>query len=139
LYIAPESLAALERGAALPEGTRIVIEAYRGTVGADGRLVRTTPLEFIHMAEKRTTWRLDELPTSAHVGEWNFASFTLDGQIAPRGIATENINDCFTCHDASASPSRDFIFSRRLLDAFWLNPTQPQYQACPQPDRIPCR
>lgn len=139
LYISPESYAALQQGAPLPEGTRIIIEAYAGTEGQDGRLIAGEMQPFIHMAEKRKSWRLDELHTSAKVGDWNFASFeAATGTEADPNIPGENLNDCFTCHDSSASPTRDFIFTRRNIDVF-ANTKTPQYIVCNQPERIPCR
>lgn len=139
LFISPESFAALQSGAPLPNGTRIIIEAFEGTPGETGRLVAGDMLPFIHMAEKRKSWRLDELHTSAKVGDWNFASFESDTRVpADPNTPGENLNDCFTCHDSSASPTRDFIFTRRNIDLFASTKT-PQYIVCNQPDRIPCR
>jgi len=139
LYISRDSFAALQRGEPLPNGTRIIIEGFHGAQGADGRLVAEEMLAFVHMAEKRRSWRLDELHTSAKVGDWNFASFdATTGAIADPNIVSENLNDCFTCHDSNASPTRDFIFSRRDLDVF-ANTQTPQYVVCNRPERLPCR
>jgi hypothetical protein len=139
LYIDPESFAALQRGSPLPNGSRIVIEAFNGTPDADGRLTPGEMIPFIHMAEKRKSWRLDELHTSAKVGDWNFASFeSATGAPSDPNTPGENLNDCFTCHDSSASPTRDFIFSRRDLDVF-ASTNKPLYIVCNQPERIPCR
>lgn len=140
LYVDPASLAALEAGEALPEGTRIVIEAYEAARDASGALLRDEngaliPAQMrpeIHMAEKRASWSLSELPTSARVGDWNFSSFD------ERGWPTsENLNDCFVCHDNSASPRRDFIFTRRDLDAYVASDTR-QYVLCNLPERLQC-
>lgn len=139
LYISPESYAALQRGTPLPNGTRIIIEAFAGTPDENGRLAAGGMLPFIHMAEKRESWRLDELHTSAKVGDWNFASFESEtGVVADPNAPGENLNDCFTCHDSNASPTRDFIFTRRTIDIF-ANTKTPQYIVCNQPERIPCR
>lgn len=139
LYISPESFAALQRGEPLPNGTRIVIEAFAGTPNDQGQLVAGDMIPFIHMAEKRESWRLDELHTSAKVGDWNFASFESDtGVPSDPNTPGENLNDCFTCHDSNASPTRDFIFTRRDIDLF-ANTKTPQYILCNQPERIPCR
>lgn len=94
---------------------------------------------FIHVAEKRHSWRIEALQTAVRVGDWNFASFeAVTGQTADPNIPDENINDCFTGHDVSASPTRDFIFTRRLVDAC-LSAGTVQYFYCPLPGRIPCR
>jgi hypothetical protein len=139
LYISPESYAALQSGAPLPNETRIVIEAFEGTPGENGRLVAGEMVPFIHMAEKRESWQLDELHTSAKVGDWNFASFESEtGVPSDPNILSENLNDCFTCHDSSASATRDFIFTRRTIDVFASTKTS-QYIVCNQPERIPCR
>lgn len=132
LYIHPDILTQLERGEPLPEGTQIVIEAYRGTWQGD-RLVKQDIEPFIHVAEKRSNWSLTELPVSSHVGDWNFASFESD----TRQPSTENLTDCFNCHDDAASITQDFVFSRRAIDQFALT-GDPLYQFCPRPDRIRC-
>ncbi|MCA9914029.1 MAG: cytochrome P460 family protein, partial [Anaerolineae bacterium] len=83
LYIAPDALAQWMRGAALPDGTQIIIEAYDVRLGLSGTPLRDDagyfiPTEIsgnIHMAEKRSTWELQDLATSSRVGDWNFASF----------------------------------------------------------------
>src|SRR5689334_874786 len=75
IYISPESLAAVVAGEPLPEGTRIVIEAYSGERGDGGTVTQTTLLPFIHMAEKRDDWQIADLKTAVRVGDWNFASF----------------------------------------------------------------
>lgn len=141
LYILPSALAAVERDVPLPQGTQIIIEAFPPRVDSDGAFLRDDARRvipdamhpFIHVAEKRPNWSLTELPVSSHVGDWNFGSFTADGQ-----RADENLNDCFSCHDASASPTRDFIFSRRTIDEF-ARSGETVFSVCSRPDRIPCR
>lgn len=152
LYIHPDSLAQLEAGQPLPEGTQIIIEAYDALRDDDGQLMRDAQGRLIkgdmrpnvHIAEKRDNWSLTDLPTSARVGDWNFASFdtSLDA-IEQTGITTfphfdENLNDCFTCHDNSATPRLDFVFTRRDIDTF-ARTGEPQYILCNLPERVPCR
>ncbi len=139
LYIDPASLAALRAGQPLPEGTRIIIEAFDGEPGPAGRLRQTQVQPFVHMAEKRSTWRIEDLQTAVRVGDWNFASFDqTTGQPAPADAPGENLNDCFVCHDVSATARRDFVFTQRLLAAYARTGTL-QYERCGLPERLPCR
>ena len=133
IWVDPAVIPLMETGRPLPEGTKIVIEAFAGTPGANGRLVKGAQEPFIHVAEKRDGWSLEDLPVSSHVGKWNFASFD-SRSFQPSG---ENLNDCFTCHDDSASTRLDFTFSRSMLDVFAASGVK-QYQYCNRPDRLRC-
>lgn len=140
IYVDPQALAGWQRGQPLPDGTRIIIEAFYGRTDAAGNWLmddanRLIPHDFadhIHMAEKRDSWRLDELATSSRVGDWNFASFDTQ-TFAPSG---ENINDCFTCHDASAN-STDFVFTVPLLGRYVAS-GETQDTFCGRSGRRPC-
>ncbi len=122
LYIEPNALAQWVRGDPLPDGTQLIIEVYDVRMGLNGlplqddlgRLIPTQIGGNIHMAEKRSTWELQELATSSRVGDWNFASF----DAVTFESSSENVNDCFTCHDTAHQ--RDFVFSRPLLAQFLL-------------------
>lgn len=134
LYISPEALEALRQGEAVPERTLIVIEAFEAEgKTANGRWKQTRLMDEIHAAEMRTTWRMEDLQTSAPDGNWNFAAFATRDQ---RPLF-DDINDCFSCHDAVAN-SRDFVFSAALLRQF-IATGEVQYQYCPRPDREICR
>lgn len=139
LYIEPDALAQWMRGEPLPDGTQIIIEVYDVRQGITGtplldderRFIPTQISGNIHMAEKRSTWELQDLATSSRVGDWNFASFdpvTFDS-------TSENVNDCFTCHD-TAHP-RDFVFSRPLLAEF-IATGEVQHRYCSRPRRAAC-
>ena len=120
LYIRPESLAAMQTGQPLPDGTKLVIEAYQSTVGADGTLVRGDLIPFIHVSEKIN-------------GRWRFASFSPAGVASDRTISDENPRTCAGCHD----DIRGFVFSRPQLNAFAETQTV-QYFYCGEAGREPC-
>lgn len=139
LYISPDALDQLELGEPLPDGARLVIEVYdvRRNLGgglqsdANGHLIPTQLAGNIHMAEKRSTWQLQDLATSSRVGDWNFASFDQDTFVS----TSENVNDCFTCHDTASR--RDFVFSRPILDNY-LRTGEVQHLYCNRPARAAC-
>jgi len=139
LYIEPNALAQWMRGEPLPEGTQFIIEVYdvrqglSGTPLLDdmGQMIPTEISGNIHMAEKRSTWELQDLATSSRVGDWNFASFdpvTFES-------TSENVNDCFTCHDTAHR--RDFIFSRPLLEDY-VEDGEVEHIYCGRPRRAAC-
>jgi hypothetical protein len=133
LYISPQALAALERGEGFPERTLILIDAYDSAgQGPDGRLTQDRQQSEIHASERRTTWTLADMRTSAPSGDWNFAAFlTKSGAPFP-----ENLNDCFSCHEAAAG--REFTFTLPLIYDY-LETGEVQYRFCNQPDREICR
>lgn len=120
LYMQPASLAGVQSGRPLPDGTTLVIEAYNSSPGADGRLVRGDLLPFIHVAEKIG-------------GQWRFASFTPEGARAERSLPDENPRACADCH----AGVRDFVFSRVQIDAFATAQVM-QSVVCGKPGRDPC-
>ena len=93
IYITPAALDAVRSGEPFPERTQIVVEAFyaaRDSAGniltdANGHLI---PGEFdpeVHVAEARSTWLIEDLAASSHVGDWNFAAFELgDRNAQPR-------------------------------------------------------
>lgn len=139
IYIQPEAIADLDADEPLPDGTQIIIEAYHAQLDVLGRPVRDAQGHFlpgamfpnVHMAEKRSTWTVDELATSIGVVEWNFGSF--DAQTTFPTV--ENRNDCFTCHDLAHR--RDFVFTRTLLDRY-LQSGERQHFFCNRPERGIC-
>ncbi|MGB1285510.1 MAG: cytochrome P460 family protein [Aggregatilineales bacterium] len=134
IFIDPAVLPLIEAGVELPLGTKIVIEAFNASGSTpDGHFTQGHQEPFIHVAEKRDGWSLEDLPVSSHVGDWNFASFTADS-LRP---SNENLNDCFTCHDDSASTRLDFTFSRAMIDTY-LRTEETQFDYCNRPDRLRC-
>lgn len=139
LYIEPDALAQWMQGDPLPDGTQFIIEVYDVRLGLNGaplldnfgNMIPTEISGNIHMAEKRSTWELQDLATSSRVGDWNFASFdpvTFES-------TSENVNDCFTCHDTAHQ--RDFIFSRTLL-ADYVETGEVEHVYCGRPRRAAC-
>ncbi len=130
LYISPQALEAVLNKTGLPDGTQIVIEAYRPLENTSDER-RLDPE--IHVAESRTTWQIADLAASSRVGTWNFGAFDANsGQPWPNA----GLNDCFSCHESAAT--RNFLFSNPLLEAYARTNTV-QYQYCARPGRAICR
>jgi len=139
LYVHPDVAEEINRTRHLPDGTQIVIEAYDALLDESGEVIRDEAgrfvpgeqQEFIHMAEKRSTWRLEDLATNSRAGNWNFASFEAEtGQ-----PSKEVISDCFNCHLTSGQT--DFIFTAPALLLF-ARTGQEQYIYCDLPRRAHC-
>ena len=139
LYITQETLDAIEADTPIPDYTVIVIEAFHAET-EDGRFVydennRYIPAEMepeVHMAEFRSTWRIEDLAASSHVGGWNFGAFDFETGVANRS----ELADCFSCHEAAVQ--RGFLFSESLLRAY-IRTGQVQYDYCGLPERSICR
>lgn len=139
IYISPAAVEALDAGEDLPERTQIVVEAFAAARDADGNLLRNDQGRLvpdaldpaIHVAELRSTWLIEDLAASSHVGDWNFASFDNETG-AP---FDEPLSDCFSCHDGASR--RDFVFTQPELRRYAQNGTT-QYRYCPAPGRVPC-
>ena len=120
LYINADSLAAMQTGQPLPEGTQIVIEAYNATPGDNGRLIAGDMIPFVHMMEQSG-------------GRWRFASFTSAGTPADRSLPDERPRACVDCHN----DTRGFVFTRPQLNAFATSGVT-QYFFCGETGREPC-
>lgn len=138
LYISPEAVDAVLAGEPIPENTLIVIEAYQAATDGDGtplrdneRLVQGDIDPEIHVGERRSTWLIEDLAASSHLGGWNFAAF--DSTTLRRNVST--LNDCFSCHDAASQ--REFIFTRSLIRAYGTT-GEVQYRFCGRPGRQIC-
>ncbi|MCC6803099.1 MAG: cytochrome P460 family protein [Anaerolineae bacterium] len=139
IYIDPAAVAAVSASEDLPERTQIVVEAFDAARDANGSLLRDERGHFIpadldpaiHVAELRSTWQIEDLAASSHVGDWNFASFD-DATGAP---FDEPLSDCFSCHDGASR--RDFVFTQAELQRY-ARTGETQYRYCPAPGRVPC-
>lgn len=120
LYIDADSLAAMQTGEPLPDGTQLVIEAYSATPGADGRLVAGGMLPLVHVMERVG-------------GQWRFGSFTTAGVPADRSLPDERPRACADCHN----DTRGFVFTRPQLNAFATSGVT-QYFFCGEAGREPC-
>jgi hypothetical protein len=138
IYVSPEAVDAMRAGARLPERTQIVVEAYAAARDADGHLLRDADGHLIagdlkpeiHVEELRSTWQIEDLAASSHVGGLNFASFDEGG-----ARTDELLSECFSCHDATAS--RGFLFTSSQLRRY-ATTGETQYAYCPLPGRVPC-
>ena len=138
IYISPDAVDAVRAGARLPERTQIVVEAYTAARDDDGHLIRDEaghliPADLkpeIHVAELRSTWQIEDLAASSHIGGLNFASFASDGT-----RTDEILSECFSCHDATTS--RGFLFTSSQLRSY-ATTGETQYVYCPLPGRVPC-
>lgn len=138
LYISPAAIDAVRAGEPIPDYTLIAIEAYNAAMDADGNVERVDGhfvagdiLPEIHVAERRSTWHIEDLAASSHLGGWNLAAF--DSTLYQQ--TTTTLNDCFSCHDAASR--RQFVFSFPQLQAF-ANTNEVQYVYCRLPDRQIC-
>jgi hypothetical protein len=139
LYVSPAALDAVRRGEDFPDGAQIVVEAFDAARDANGspmrdsagRLIPGAMRPEIHVAETRSTWRMEDLASSARLGNFNFAAF----DAATGGHNGEFIADCFSCHDQAARTG--FVFTRRELQAY-ASTGETQYSYCNQPARVPC-
>jgi hypothetical protein len=138
IYISPAAIDAVRAGTRLPERTQIIVEAYDAARDADGHLLHDAdghliPADLkpeIHIAELRSTWQIEDLAASSHVGGLNFASFESSG-----ARTSEILSECFSCHDATAS--RGFLFTNNQLRRY-ATTGETQYVYCPLPGRVPC-
>lgn len=140
IYISPAAVEAVRNGAPFPERTQIVIEAYAAARDRDGKplrddqghLIAGTMQSGIHAAERRSTWLIEDLASSSHLGGWNLAAFD-----ANTGEPNdEPLSDCFSCHDGAFRT--DFVFTRAELARYAATGTA-QYDYCGLPGRLRCR
>ena len=139
LYINRTGLEAARAGQELPDYTQLIIEAYDaardvfGNVLRDeqGRLIAGALQPEIHIAERRSTWFIEDLASSSHVGNWNFAAFDVSSG-APTG---EILADCFSCHDGADEIG--FTFTTDEIRRF-AQSGDVQYDYCGLPGRFPC-
>lgn len=139
IYINPASVDSLRAGYELPKNTTIVIEAFFAQRGSDGEIisddsghyVRETPLEMIHVAQKREDWAESDFVSNARNGDWNYGSF--DYTTGER--FEESINACFNCHNPMQNT--DFVYTYSDLSGY-LSTRQLQQVFCDQTGRTPC-
>ncbi|MFN8530023.1 MAG: cytochrome P460 family protein [Anaerolineae bacterium] len=141
VFISPEAVTAAGHGERIPDGTQVVIEAFDAQQDANGRVLlsdlrRLLPgdlrVDEIHVAERRSTWRIEDTHANTSFDGWNFAAFNAD--TSERSAA--RLNDCFSCHDQAFRS--EFLFTRDQLDAY-ARTGEVQYFYCSQPARVPCR
>ncbi len=140
IYVSPNAIASLQASRRIPDHTIIVVEAYdaqRDANGdpitdADGHFIAGDPLPMLHVAEKRSDWQAGDFPSAARSGQWNFASFQIDGSAR----FDEDLNACFNCH--MATQGTDFIYTANLL-AQYARSGQTLYSYCNQRRRITCQ
>lgn len=113
MYVNPEALAAAKAGQPAPYGTVLVMEDHRVELDAAGnprtdvagRLIPTSEVFAIFVQRKERGWGAG-YPESLRNGEWEYASFTLDG----RHREGQSYTRCFECHKENAA-SDDFMFT----------------------------
>lgn len=138
LYIQQSSLDQVRSGYALPDGTIIVIEMYSAQKDANGeylrdaqgRLIKAEIQSPLHIAEKRSTWQREDFEFDALSDDWNFGSYTLEGELFDEALVP-----CFNCHNTTERS--DFIWS---LPMIWRYQRQGeiQYFYCNAGGRSPC-
>lgn len=138
LLINRSAFDALQSGYSIPDDTILVVSGYDARRDANGdiildeqgRYIKDTPFESLHIANKRSDWTDADFPSSARVGEWNFGSFTPDGK-----PFDENLTACFNCHQVPINT--DFLYTYRQLARF-SSSGEIQYFLCNLSDRIAC-
>ncbi|GEM_PF-484808 len=140
VYISREAIEAVQRGDPIPYGTVVVIEAFdaaldsngQPALDAQGRLIPgALRVDEIHVGERRSTWRIEDLSATSHLGGWNFRAFEFDTGTP----IDKDLSDCFSCHEGASR--REFLFSRPLL-ATYARTGEIQHVSCPLPNRDPC-
>lgn len=140
LYVSPDAVNALRLGQDFPERTQIVVEAYDAARDADGNPLRDADGHLVagdlrpevHVAEVRSTWKMEDLASSSRLGNFNFAAF----DATTGGHNGEFIADCFSCHNQAARAG--YVFTRSQLLGY-VETGVAQYFYCSQPARVPCR
>jgi hypothetical protein len=113
MHVNPEVLAAAKAGEPAPYGTVLVMEDHRVQLDGSGnpvkdskgRLIPTSEVFNVFVQEKQRGWG-KEYPDDLRNGEWEYASFQLDGK-HKEGQKYEN---CFKCHKDNAAKN-DYMFS----------------------------
>jgi hypothetical protein len=103
---------AAKKGAALPDGTVVIVVQYAAQLDAqgnpakdaNGRMIKTSNIVGYNVMEKRAGWGTD-YPESKRNGEWEYRVFRAD-KTANDGA---NLNGCFMCHKPQAE--QDYVFS----------------------------
>jgi plastocyanin len=117
LYTSPEAVKAVREGKPIPNGTVLVMAihaAKRDDKGnpvkdAEGRFIKDK-LTGVTVMEKRQGWGAT-VPEEWRNGDWQYASFTADGQ--PNQKANANIKNCFVCH--KPHEKQDYVISLAQL------------------------
>src|SRR5262249_20366572 len=138
LYINPESADELRAGYELPLDTTIIVEAFYAErdsdneiIVSDGHYLPETPLDMVHVAQKRGDWASSDFVSNARNGDWNYGSFdytTLEH-------FEESVDTCFHCHNTTQSS--DFVFTYPDL-ASYVRSHELQQVFCDQTGRTPC-
>jgi hypothetical protein len=138
LYIQQSSLEQLRAGYALPDGTIIVIEMYNAQRDAagellldeQGRMLKAEIQSPLHIAEKRSNWRLEDFEAGQLSEDWNFGSYTVEG-----ALFDEALTPCFNCHNTTERT--DFIWSLPMIWRYQRSGDL-QYFYCNAGGRSPC-
>jgi hypothetical protein len=118
LFITPQAVEAVRRGAPLPSGTVITSVRYaaqidaqgNATKDANGRFIKTDQVVGYTVKEKRAGWGA-EYPEEARNGEWEYRVFRADKTANP----DTKYDGCFTCH--KSQESQDYLFTYDSLKA----------------------
>ena len=117
LYTSAAVVKNVREGKPIPDGTVLVMAIYAAKLdekgapakGADGRFIKDK-LNAVTVMEKRAGWGAT-VPEEWRNGDWQYASFTPDGQ--PNEKANANIKNCFVCH--KPHEKQDFVISLAKL------------------------
>ena len=112
MYVNPEAYAAAKPGEPLPQGTLLVMAAYRARLGPDGtplrdqqgRMIPEATATGYNVQEKQPGWGEGYGPERRN-GEWEYARFQADGS-----RNDGSVDSCFSCH-LQTRPQQDFAFN----------------------------
>ncbi len=117
IYANRVALDAARAGKALPDGSVIVVEAFKAklgpdkkpVVGSDGLFVATKRAGYTAM-ERQSGWGND-FPELIRNGNWHYGLYKANGQPRPK----VNQASCLSCHKPRAKDS--YVFSIKELTA----------------------
>ena len=115
IYANQIAIDSAKKGGALASGSVFLMETYRAKVdnGAPvlddkGRMIKDS-INGINMMERRTGWGKD-YPAEWRNDEWEFATFTADGQ-----RRTGNLQPCFECHKPVGDAGFDYAYAVGIM------------------------
>lgn len=119
-YVNPDALAKARGGAALPDGTIIIMEDHPAELDAQGalvldkqgRLVPTAKVTNVFVQERRPGWGAQHA-SELRNGEWEYAWYTADGEpkVSKKTGKIVTFGKCMACHKKVANQDYNFTLS----------------------------
>lgn len=119
MYVNRAPAQAAKAGAAVPNGTILIMEDREAKMNTDGRPLRDAQGRLVGSDKVLTVWVQQKeagwgtaYPAEKRNGDWDYAVFNADG--TPR--ANANFDGCFACHASRAGRDYTFTFVKWLID-----------------------